>query len=59
MNLVIYTLDLSVAGAMRGILEANGIKEAEVIQVAVSKLNAKNAFDVQPAPWIITGKAES
>ena len=59
MNLVIYTLDLSVAGAMRGILEANGIKEAEVIQVAVSRLNAKNAFEVQPAPWIITGKAEA
>jgi len=59
MNLVIYTLDLSVAGSMRGILEANGIKEAEVIQVAVSKLNSKNAFEVQPAPWIISGRAEA
>lgn len=57
-NLVIYTLDFSVAGALRGILEKYGIKEAEVIQLSVSKLNSKNAFEVQPAPWIITGKAE-
>lgn len=58
MNIVIYTLDFAVAGAMRGFLENFGIKEAEVIQVSVSKLGSKNAFDVQPAPWIITGKAE-
>lgn len=59
MNLVIYTLDFSVAGAMRSILETSGIKDAEVIQISVSKLNSKNAFEVQPAPWIITGKAEA
>ena len=57
-NLVIYTLDFRVAGAMRGILEKYGIKEAEVIQISVSKLNSRNAFEIQPAPWIITGKAE-
>lgn len=57
MNLVIYTLDFGVAGSMRGLLEKYGIKEAEVIQLTVSKLNSKNAFETQPAPWIITGKA--
>lgn len=59
MNLVIYTMDFGVAGSMRGLLEQYGIKEAEVIQIAVSKLNAKNAFEAQPAPWIISGKAET
>ena len=58
MNIVVYTLDFAVAGKMRGLLEQYGIKEAEVIQVSVSKLGTKNAFDVQPSPWIITGKAE-
>lgn len=58
MNIVIYTLDFAVAGSMRGLLEQYGIKEAEVIQVSISKLGSKNAFDVQPSPWIITGKAE-
>ena len=58
MNLVIYTLDFSVAGAMRQLLERYGIKEAEVIQISLSKLNGKNAFEQQPAPWIITGRVE-
>lgn len=58
-NLVIYTMDFGVAGSMRGLLERYGIKEAEVIQIAVSKLNSKNAFEAQPAPWIISGKAET
>lgn len=59
MNLVIYTLDFGVAASMRGLFEKYGIKDAEVIQIAVSKLNAKNAFESQPAPWIISGKAET
>lgn len=57
-NIVIYTLDFSVAGNMQTTFEKYGIKDAEVIQVSVSKLGAKNAFELQPAPWIITGKAE-
>lgn len=59
MNIVVYTLDFAVAGAMRSTLEKYGIKEAEVIQVSVSRLGSKNAFETQPAPWIITGKAEA
>lgn len=57
-NIVVYTLDLGVAASMRGILEDLGIRDAEVIQMAVSKLSNKNVFEVQPAPWIISGKAE-
>ncbi len=58
-NIVVYTLDFVVAGNMCSLLERYGIKEAEVIQIAVSKLGPKNAFDLQPAPWIISGKAET
>ena len=35
-----------------------GIKDTEVIQVSVSRLNSKNSFEQQPAPWIISGKAD-
>lgn len=58
-NIVVYTLDFVVAGNMRSLFERYGIKEAEVIQIAVSKLGPKNAFDLQPAPWIVSGKAET
>ena len=58
MRVVIYTLDFKVAAGLPALLEKYGIKEAEVIQIAVSKLNSKNAFDQQPAPWIISGQPE-
>ena len=58
LNIVIYTLDLGVAGSISGILEKMGVRDIEVIQVAVSKLNSKNSFEQQPAPWIISGKAD-
>ena len=40
-NIVVYTLDFVVAGNMCSLLERYGIKEAEVIQIAVSKLGPK------------------
>ncbi len=58
MNIVVFTLDFIVAANLRASLEQYSIKDAEVMQISVAKLNGKNAFDVQPAPWIITGKAE-
>ncbi|TDP51028.1 precorrin-6B methylase [Aminicella lysinilytica] len=58
MNIVIYTLDFVAAAAMRGTLEKAGIKEAEVLQISVARLAANNAFQAQPAPWIITGRRE-
>ncbi len=57
-NVVIYTLDFSVAADMQKIFEKYAIKDMEVVQVAVSKLNSKNTFVQEPAPWIITGKAD-
>ena len=56
-KVVIYTLDFTVAANIDSVFEKYGIADKEVIQVAVSKLNAKNAFEQQPAPWIISGKA--
>lgn len=57
-NVVIYTLDFSVAADMHKVFEKYAIKDMEVVQVAVSKLNSKNIFVQEPAPWIITGKAD-
>ena len=57
MEFVIYTLDFRCAAAIPALFESLGIKETEVIQISVSKLSAKNTFDQEPAPWIITGRA--
>lgn len=56
-SVVVYTLDFSVAANMDRVFEKYGIRDREVIQIAVSKLSSKNSFDQQPAPWIISGKA--
>ena len=57
MEFVIYTLDFRVAASMRDILARFGISEVNIIQISVSKLNSKNLFESQPAPWIISAKA--
>lgn len=56
-EIVVYTLDFQVAANLPKMFEAYGIKDVEVIQIAVSKLNSKNSFVHQPAPWIISGRA--
>lgn len=58
MEFVIYTLDFVVAASMPEICHKFGIRDPEIIQVSVSKLTSKNTFTDQPAPWLITGKAE-
>lgn len=57
MEVVVYTLDFQVAAAMPSMLQKFGFDDVDVIQVAISRLNSKNSFETQPAPWIITGKA--
>ena len=57
MEFVVYTLDFRCAASLPALFEQYGIGETEVIQLAVSKLNGKNNFVQEPAPWIISGKA--
>ncbi len=57
MEFVIYTLDFIVAASMPRICKDLGIRDPEIIQIAVSKMTSKNTFGTQPAPWIISGKA--
>jgi precorrin-6Y C5,15-methyltransferase (decarboxylating) len=59
MEFVIYTLDFKVAASMRDILARYGINDVTIIQIAVSKLTSKNVFENQPAPWIISAKADA
>ncbi|MBQ6583200.1 MAG: precorrin-6B methylase [Mogibacterium sp.] len=54
--LVVYTLDFAQAGRLRGFFEEKGIKEAEVVQIGVSRLNAAGTFEQEPAPWIVSGR---
>ncbi len=57
MEIVVYTLDFRCAASLPDLLEKYHMKEVEVIQIAVSKLDAKNNFISEPAPWIISGHA--
>lgn len=57
MEFVIYTLDFKMAAYIPQLFEKYGIKDMEMIQVAVSKMNANNLFQTEPAPWIISGKS--
>lgn len=49
---------LAVTASMRDILARFGMNDVSIIQISVSKLNSKNLFESQPAPWIITARAE-
>lgn len=57
MEFVVYTLDFACAASLPKLFQRYGIGEVEVIQIAVSKLSAKNTFQAEPAPWIISGRA--
>ena len=57
--LVVYTLDFVAAGRMKQVFEDVGIKDPEIVQVAISRLKNNNTFTVEPAPWIITGCREA
>ena len=57
-EIVIYTLDFGVVTKLPAMFEQRGIKDMEIIQVSISRLNPKNIFQTEPAPWIISGKAK-
>ena len=59
MEFVIYTLDFKVAAELRDLLSKYKIGDFCAIQVQVSKLKSNNSFEIQPAPWIITGVGEA
>ena len=57
--LVVYTLDFVAAGRMKELYEEVGIKDPEILQIAISRLKSNNTFTVEPAPWIVTGCREA
>ncbi len=59
MEFVVYTLDFRVAGSINSILSRYNISDVSIIQISVSKLNSRNLFESQPAPWIITARGMS
>ena len=59
MEFVIYTLDFVVAAGLIKLCKEMGIYDPEIIQISVSKLNSKNMYNNEPAPWILTGKADN
>lgn len=57
MEFLIYTLDFRCAGSLPALFERLDIGEIEVIQVAVSRMDARNNLVAEPAPWLISGRA--
>ena len=51
---VFYTLNFEWLSRLPQILKDCGRPQLEILQVQVSKLNSKQTFDIQPAPWIIS-----
>ena len=58
MEFVVYTLDFVVAAELPKKCAALGMRDPEVIQIAVSKLTSKNTYSSQPAPWIISARPQ-
>ena len=56
MRIFVYTLDFHQLSSLPGIFSSQGLKVQELIQVGVSRLNAKGSFDREPAPWLISGQ---
>ena len=57
MEFVIYTLDFKCAAELPDILERYGLRDTEVLQLQVSKLNNKRNMAQQPVTWLVTSKA--
>ena len=57
MEFLIYTLAFQCAASLPALFDHYGIGDTEVIQISVSKLNAKRNMVAEPAPWLITGQA--
>lgn len=58
MKFVVYTLELDILSNILDVFKKYNLKQTEVIQISMSKLNRKNIFEAKPAPWILTAEIE-
>ncbi len=58
-NVVLYTLDFKVAATIQSTLQDMGFTDIDTIQISVAKLGSHNTFKQEPAPWIITARANN
>ena len=54
MRILIYTLEMGRLAEIPGILKKEGLSIREMIQIGVSRMNAKGQMDREDAPWLIT-----
>lgn len=54
MKFVVYTLELNILSSIIEVLKKYNLKQTELIQISMSKLNNKNVFEAKPAPWILS-----
>lgn len=58
MKFVVYTLELDILSNILEVFKKYHLKQSEVIQISMSKLNSKNIFEAKPAPWILTAEVD-
>ncbi len=56
LQIVIYTLELDILSGIKEIFEKYNIKNREVMQISVSKIDKNSVFVSQPSPWLISGE---
>ena len=54
MKFVVYTLELNILSNIIEVFKKYNLKQTELIQISMSKLNNKNVFEAKPAPWILS-----
>lgn len=55
-QIFVYTLDYKYLAALPEILQSQGLKMTEMVQIGVSRLTPKGTFDREDAPWLITAE---
>ena len=55
-QIFVYTQDYRYLAAIPEILQDQGLKMTEMVQIGVSRLNSKGTFDREDAPWLVAAE---
>ena len=56
MKFVVYTLELNILSYIIDVLKKYNLRQTELLQISISKLNNKNVFEAKPVPWILSAE---
>lgn len=58
MQFIIYTLELDMLCNIKNIFDRHGIRNAETVQISISKTDSNSVFVAEPSPWLVSGAVE-